>query len=208
MSSPSTTDPRIDEVLGFWFGDPAEPTAARQRRWFTKDASFDHEVRWRFGEVLEAAGKGELDGWAATSRGALALVIVLDQFSRNIFRDSAKSFAQDAHALAVTRATIAAGLDRPLSWTERYMLQMPFMHAEDKGTQKDSVAAFQALHDEAVAAGVPVSERAGLAAAVEFAGKHAAIVERFGRFPHRNAALTRESTPEEIEFLAQPGSGF
>jgi uncharacterized protein (DUF924 family) len=201
-------DPRIEEVLSAWFGPPDETPEARGKRWFVADPAYDAELRDRFGDLVASAARGELDAWQATPRGALALVILLDQLSRNIYRGTARAFAQDARALAVTRAALAAGHEKSLDWTERTMLLMPFQHAEDRDTQRESVAAFDALHAEAVAAGAPEDRVKSLANAADFARRHAAIIDRFGRYPHRNATLERTSTGEEVEFLQQPGSRF
>jgi uncharacterized protein (DUF924 family) len=201
-------DDRIEEVLSAWFGDPGESREDRGKRWFMADPAYDAALRERFGDLVEAAARGELDAWQATPRGALALVILLDQLSRNIYRGTARAFAQDARALAVTRAAIAAGHDKALDWTERSMLLMPFQHAEDREIQRESVAAFEALHAEAVAAGAPEADVKSLANGADFARRHAVIIDRFGRYPHRNAVLERTSTGEEVEFLQQPGSRF
>jgi uncharacterized protein (DUF924 family) len=135
-------------------------------------------------------------------------VVLLDQFPRNLHRDRAEAFAHDATALAVTRAAMTLGHDAALPPVERAVLYMPLMHAEDREVQRDCVAVFRKLADDAAAAGASADDADYLRVAADFADKHAAIVERFGRFPHRNAALARESTPEEVEFLAQPGSSF
>ncbi|MBE7448275.1 MAG: DUF924 domain-containing protein [Kofleriaceae bacterium] len=201
-------EPRIDDVLAVWFGGDDEPVAQRQARWFTRDPAFDDELRRRFADLVAAAGRGELDGWAATPRGALALVVVLDQLPRNLHRGAAAAFAHDQRALATCRAALARGDDRALSWLERYMLRMPLMHAEDREVQRESVASFEALHAEAVAAGAPAEVIAALAGAADYARRHAVIVERFGRYPHRNAVLERTSTGDELEFLTEPGSSF
>jgi uncharacterized protein (DUF924 family) len=201
-------DPRIDELLTAWFGAPGEPPATTRTRWFSRDPAWDDELRRRFGALHAEAVAGALDAWAATPRGALALVVLIDQLSRNLHRDDPRAFAHDARALAITRGARAGGLDAKLSWLERYVLLMPFMHAEDRAGQDEGVAAFHALHDEAVTAGAPASDVGALAAAVDYAERHAAIVARFGRFPHRNAVLGRPSTPDEVEFLKQPGSSF
>lgn len=195
-------DPRIDAILKVWFdGDvPA--------RWFTRDAAFDEALRRQFGDDCAAAATGALDHWAATARGALALVVLLDQLPRNLHRGDPRSFAQDPRALAVTRRTLADGLADQLTWLERYVLLMPFMHAEDRADQRDSVAAFRALRDAAAAADAPAADQAAAANALDYAERHAAIVERFGRYPHRNAILGRTSTDDELAFLAQPGSSF
>lgn len=199
-------DPRIDDVLAAWFGPRDQPTDTR--RWFTRDDAWDEALRRRFGALHAEGAAGGLDGWAATPRGALALVVVLDQLSRNLYRDDARAFAQDARALAVTRAARAAGHDAALGWLERYVLLMPYMHVEDRAAQAEGVAAFAALHDAARAAGAPDAEVAALASATDYARRHAAIVLRFGHFPHRNAVIGRPSTPEEEAFLQEPGSRF
>jgi uncharacterized protein (DUF924 family) len=198
---------RAEEVLRFWFGAGDADVEAR-KRWFRPDAAFDEEIRRRFGADADAAARGDLDGWAADPRGALALVILLDQFPRNTHRGTDLAFAQDARALAVARAAIGAGADRALSFVERAMLYMPLMHSEDREVQAQSVAAFRALAEEATAAGAPQTVVDAATNASDFAGKHAEIIERFGRFPHRNAIVGRTSTGEEVEFLQQPGSRF
>lgn len=201
-------DAGIEDVLATWFGAPDETPETRGKRWFVPDPAFDAELRRRFGDLLESAARDELSAWRSTPRGSLALVILLDQLSRNIFRGTARAFAQDDQALAIARAAIAAGQDRALTFTERTFLILPFEHTEDRETQRESVAAFQALHAEAIAAGAPKAELDMLASGVDFARRHAAIIERFGRYPHRNAILERTSTGEEVEFLQQPGSRF
>jgi len=198
-------EPRADDVLEFWFG---AGDAASRRRWFVPDAGFDEEVKRRFGELAEQAGGGGLDGWAAEPRGALALVVLLDQFPRNAHRGTELAFAQDARALEVTRAAIAAGRDRALGLVERALLYMPLMHAEDRDVQHQCLAVFRALADDAVRTGVPADILDYVRAASEYATKHAAIIERFGRFPHRNGILGRTSTGDEVEFLTEPGSRF
>jgi uncharacterized protein (DUF924 family) len=201
-------DPRIDDLLSFWFGPPDQTPEARGKRWFMRDAVLDEEIRARYGALAEAAAAGQLAGWLDNPRGSLALVVLLDQFSRNLYRDSPRAFAQDPQALAITRAALGRGHERALSWLERYMLLMPFMHAEDVAVQRESVAVFEELLAEAIAAGASASDLAALTTALDFARRHAAIVERFGRYPHRNAVLGRPSTDEELEFLRQPGSSF
>ncbi len=196
----ASIDPRADEVLDFWFGRPDETHHLRTRpEWFRKDPAFDAAIHERFGALIDAALRGELAGWAAQPRSALAEVIVLDQFTRNTRRDTAGMFAGDARALAAARALVASGADRTLPGVMRQFVYLPFEHAEDLAEQQQSMCLFTALEaDEPALAG-------GL---VEWARRHQEIVARFGRFPHRNAALGRTSTPEETEFLKQPGSGF
>ena len=182
------------EVLAFWFGDP--PGAARAE-WFRKDAGFDSGIRTRFGALHEAAARRELEAWRAAPGPMLALVVVLDQFSRNLYRGDARAFAQDTHALECANEALARGDDARLLPVQRQFLYLPLEHSEDLADQERCVALMRSLED--------YPETKGL---TEWAEKHRVIVARFGRFPHRNAALGRESTPEEVEFLRQPGSGF
>jgi uncharacterized protein (DUF924 family) len=192
--SAMTTSLPQDEILEFWFG-PA-PHAERNT-WFRKDPAFDAEIRSRFGAVIESALAG---GWlhaGNTPHGSLTLVLLLDQFTRNAFRDTPRAFAGDARALATAMAAVDAGQDRRLDKYERWFLYMPFEHSEDRAVQERSLALFGALAAET---GEPGN--------LPWAEKHAAIVRRFGRFPHRNAILCRTSTPEEIVFLREPGSRF
>jgi uncharacterized protein (DUF924 family) len=186
-----------DDILAFWFGREGDVQYGKFRpEWFAKNDDFDQKIRQQFLSVFEAAERGELDAWAEGARSALALTIVLDQFPRNMFRGEAKSFAADAKALSVTEHAIARGLDRALPAFQRSFLYMPLMHAEDLTRQRQSVALFSELDGQTNGT------------QSRFAKKHMEIIERFGRFPHRNAVLGRESTPEEKEFLRQPGSSF
>jgi uncharacterized protein (DUF924 family) len=166
-------------------------------QWFRKDSAFDEDIRQRFAATHAAAAAGELDAWRATREGRLALVIVLDQFSRNLYRSDARAFAQDAQALACARAAIEAGDERELLPVERQFLYLPFEHSERLEDQERALELFKPLDAFAETRGVS-----------EWARRHHAIVARFGRFPHRNAALGRASSEEELAFLAQPGSGF
>lgn len=192
-----------EDLLQVWFGAPGADPLAASKRWFAKDDAFDRALREQFEPTLEAGVRGELSSWATTARGRLALVILFDQLSRNLFRRSPRSFAQDGLALAITLAMLADGEDRALAPTERYFVLMPLMHAEDAALQQRCVAAFEALLAEA-----PAWAKGLFTGAVDYAKRHAVIVERFGRFPHRNAILGRDSTPEEVAFLEQPGSSF
>jgi uncharacterized protein (DUF924 family) len=186
--------PRAREVLEFWFGpEPHRPRG----EWFRKDAAFDASIRERFGDDVGAALAGAFGEWCTTPRGALARVILLDQFTRNMFRDTPRAFAGDAAALATSIDAVAQGFDRALDFYERWFLYMPFEHSEDRAMQERSLALFGALAEEMDDPGP-----------LEWAEKHAAVIERFGRYPHRNAILGRESTPAEIAFLKEPGSGF
>ncbi len=183
-------DPRIDEIIDFWFGQPFG-------KWFEKDPAFDDEIRRRFGAMQAQAAAGSLDKWRGSPRGDLALLVLLDQFPRNLFRNDPRSFATDAKALA-----IAESMQRDaLSPIQRLVSLIPYQHVEDLALQNKGVAAYEAL-----AAANPEDKM--LAMSLDFAKKHRDIIERFGRFPHRNAILERDSTSEEIEFLKQPGSSF
>jgi len=185
-----------DDVLAFWFGLPPA-------KWWAKDDAFDADLRARFGETLEAGWRGELDDWKDTPRGRLALVIVFDQFSRNIHRGTMKMFRCDQRALALTTQGLARGDDAKLEPMERYFLLMPLMHAEDASLQRRSVEEFEKLR-----ASAPEALAKSFDDAVTYARRHAEIVERFGRFPHRNAILGRPSRPEEEAFLREPNSSF
>ena len=186
------------DVLAFWFGNEGEPGYGEFRdQWFRKDEVFDREITDRFGVLYERAAAGELDDWREDAEGCLALVIVLDQFPRNMFRGDAKTHATDGKALEAAKYAIERALDRELPAFQRMFLYMPFMHAEDVEDQRRSVELFEGLAAEPGGPDV-----------VEYAVGHRVIVERFGRFPHRNAILGRETTPEEAEFLTQPGSSF
>ncbi|MBN8509461.1 MAG: DUF924 domain-containing protein [Burkholderiales bacterium] len=199
MNTPQPIDPRAQQVLDFWFGAPGDPHHLQPRAgWFRKDPAFDAAIRDRFGTLIDAALAGGLDAWAAPPHAAVARIVVLDQFPRNAFRDSARMFAGDAQALAAAKALVAAGADRGLPGVMRQFVYLPFEHAENLADQHESMRLFEQLaRDEPALAGLP-----------EWARKHLDIVARFGRFPHRNALLGRASTTEEIEFLKQPGSGF
>lgn len=178
----------IGTVLRFWFEE------ATPEQWWKKDPGFDAEIRRRFAGLHARAAAGDLDGWAESAEGALALILVLDQFSRNIYRDDPRAWAQDAAALAVARRAVEQGFDTAFGDRDRRVFfYMPFEHSEDIADQYESVRLISALGD---------------AEYTEFAEAHREIVERFGRFPHRNAVLGRKSTAEEVEFLKQPGSSF
>ena len=186
------------DVLEFWFGAPGDPTWGQDRpEWFRKDDSFDQGIRTRFGPLIEAALVGELSDWT-TPWSALAQIIVLDQFARNAFRGGPRAFAGDRLALAIAQRLVASGQDRDLPPTQRSFVYMPFEHAEDLAMQNESVRLFRELE-----AAHPAATESR-----DYAERHRAIIARFGRFPHRNAILGRASTPEEVEFLKLPGSGF
>ena len=191
-------DPTIRTVLEFWFGAPYDPARDKPRKeWWRKNAVFDARISLRFGALHEKAGRGAVDGLRASAEGCLALLILLDQFSRNLHRGDARSFANDERARALARHAIANGFDRRQATVERAFFYMPFMHSESLADQKEGLALFEALAHEN---GGNENKKAAL--------RHLEIIERFGRFPHRNAVLGRTSTPEEIAFLKESGSSF
>jgi uncharacterized protein (DUF924 family) len=195
-----------ESVLDFWFGPPgsALEIAGRQTRlWFAKSPENDQAVTERFSAALIAATAGRLDHWVNTPHGRLALVIVLDQFPHHIHRDRPQAFATDPQALAQSLAALAAGEDRQLAPIERVFLYLPLEHAESLGMQDRSVSLYENLAREA-----STDERALFDGFLDYARRHRDVVARFGRFPHRNAILGRASTPDEVEFLKQPGSRF
>jgi uncharacterized protein (DUF924 family) len=195
-----------DAVLEFWF----PPDGARANAlWWGKDARLDAEIRERFGATLAAAKAGQLDDWAATARGRVALIIVLDQLSRNIHRGDPQTYDADEQARKLTLEGLALGHDRELSAIERLFFYMPLEHSEQLEHQEQCVALMRQLaEDVAAQPGVEAGQRARFVSFIDFAIRHRDIVARFGRFPHRNALLGRSSTTEELEFLKQPGSGF
>ena len=189
-------DTSFSEVLDFWFG-PRETRGKARAEWFRKDEMFDEEIRRRFGELHGRAARGQLEAWRASPEPMLALVIVLDQFSRNLYRGGARAFAQDDHARECAREALARSDDLRLLPVERQFLYMPFEHSEDAFDQDLAVDLMRSLE--------AFEQTRGL---TDWAERHRVIVRRFGRFPHRNAVLGRASSAEETEFLKQPGSGF
>jgi uncharacterized protein (DUF924 family) len=175
------------DILGFWF-DELSP-----KQHFSKDTALDARMQARFGALLARAATDGLPDWRADAPGRLAEIILLDQFSRNIHRDTQLAYAQDALALKLARELVAQGEDHALPLARRVFAYMPYMHSEDL-----------AAHAEAL----PLFSQAGLEENLRFLRLHTAIIERFGRYPHRNALLGRVSTPEELAFLQQPGSSF
>lgn len=179
-------------VLSFWYGDPPDYASPR-KVWFKRDEAFDTAVATRFSSVYAAAARGDLDGMAASPLGALVLVIVLDQFPRNMFRGQPAAFATDGKARTIADAALARGFDRDMTVVQKLFLYLPFEHSEDLADQDRCCDLIAATGD---------------ADFLDYAVRHRDIVARFGRFPHRNAVLGRVSTPEEEAFLAQPGSSF
>lgn len=197
-----------DQVLTQWFGSarPGNAQALQYKsRWFTKSPAFDEELRERFGVAVEAALGGALQHWSAQGPWQhLALVVLLDQFTRNIFRNTPKSFAGDPQALTLALQAMQSGADQQLPEVVRVFMYLPLEHAEDPAMQQRCVAAFDAMHQAAEEAEL----REYLAGSLDYAHRHQVVIEQFCRFPHRNAILGRASTAEEAAYLAQPGSGF
>jgi len=187
MTDAAASEEWIGDVLGFWFRELG------RAGWFRKDTSVDSEIRRRFLLLYEVLATWPADDALVSAERALATVIVLDQFPRNIFRDSAQAFATDALALQVARGAIACGYDKTLAPEQRVFLYLPFEHSEDKADQARAVELIATLGDEEFA---------------RYALAHKAVIDRFGRFPHRNAVLARASTPDEEVFLKEPGSSF
>jgi uncharacterized protein (DUF924 family) len=188
------------DVLDFWFLPPAHAGYGKPRDvWFRKDDAFDAAIRERFGPLIEQAVAGGLREWDQQgAAGTLARILLLDQFTRNAWRGTPESFAGDPLALAAARQLVDSGADQALPPVQRWFAYMPFEHAEDAQMQARAVDLFTALAEA----------NEGYEGVLDYAHRHRGVIARFGRFPHRNAILGRASTPDEIAFLAQPGSGF
>lgn len=201
-----TDDETPEAVHAYWFGSETDDRIVGELRaqlWWRKHAGVDGEIRLRFGGLVERARDGGLDGWAATPRGLLSLVLVTDQFPRHVHRDTRWAFASDATARRWCRYALERGLDAGYRPIERVFLYLPLEHSESPLDQQESVARFTAL-----ARSVEPRLRALFDGYLDFAIRHRDIVARFGRFPHRNAILGRESSAEERAFLTEPGSSF
>lgn len=186
-----------EAILEFWFGRPGSAGYGDSRdEWFRKSPAFDAVIRERFGTAIETALAGGFADWTSP-RPALARILLLDQFTRNAFRDTPRAFAGDPLALTLAREAVARGDDDQLVAVERSFLYLPFVHAESAGAQERALELFRRLR-----------ETSGLAEPLMWAERHARVIQLFGRFPHRNSILGRESTAEEIAFLAAPGSRF
>jgi uncharacterized protein (DUF924 family) len=186
-------DTTPDAILRFWFGEAEETERAE---WFRKDAGFDSSLRARFGASIDAAIAGDFGAWTSPQH-RLARILLLDQFTRNAYRGTSRAFAGDALALALASIAIDAGEDASLSPYQRWFLYIPFEHAESVPAQERAIVLYTGL-----------AEQTGLDAPLPWVHRHADVIRRFGRFPHRNAVLGRASSAEEIEFLKQPGSSF
>ncbi len=179
--------PMLNEIIDFWFNE------LEAKQWWQKDDALDCLIKNRFGEQHDQAIASELSHWRETAFGSLAEIIILDQFSRNIYRNKPESFAYDSMALALAQCAIVKGFDIKLTVEQRVFLYMPFMHSESKLIHQQAVSLFSDV---------------GIQSNIDFEYKHKAIIDKFGRYPHRNDVLGRESTTAELEFLKQPGSSF
>jgi len=186
------------EILDFWFGKPDEPDFGKPRKfWFTKNSEFDQDVRTRFLSDYQQAAANQLDEWKTSPQSCLALILLLDQFPRNMFRNQPQAFATDSQALMSAQHAVNCGFDQQLLPIQRWFIYLPFEHSEDLIHQRQCVELYQQLKDYPE-----------MADGINYAVKHLEVIERFGRFPHRNQILGRETTPEEAEFLKQRGSSF
>ncbi len=187
-----------EEVLAFWFGREGEEGYGEFREaWFSRNPDFDHEIRDRFEDIYGEAVAGGLEAWKEEAESCLALVVVLDQFPRNMFRGDARMYAADHLALAAARHAVERAYDRELPPFQRMFVYLPFEHSEDLDDQRFSMELFRGLAGEM-----------GSDDLLVYAAQHLKIVERFGRFPHRNEILGRRTTPEEAKFLEEPNSSF
>lgn len=196
----------VESILHFWFGssaDDAEVIREKWDLWWKKNSHVDDEIRKRFEATLQAEHQGERASWGKNPRGQLARIIVLDQFPRNMYRGAARAFAFDERALGLAGVALGQGMDKALRLVERVFMYMPFEHSEDSNDQQTSETLFTAL-----VAAAPDSQKSVFRDFLEYAVRHKAIIDRFGRFPHRNALLGRKSTPEELTFLNGADSSF
>ena len=185
-----------EEILNFWFGTDPEDYGKPRQAWFVKKPQFDQAVRSHLA-VYQQAAAGKLDHWQDSPPSCLALILLLDQFPRNLFRRQPQAFASDPQALKFAKHAVAQGFDQQLLPVQRWFIYLPFEHSENLTDQRRCVELFSTLRND------PKS-----AEAIDYAERHLKVIERFGRFPHRNQILGRENTPEEAEFLKQPGSSF
>lgn len=201
----------IERILNFWFHSLTDAQAIDKKSppaklWFNGGKAFDEEIRQKFLDTYHQARAGEFKDWESTAQGGLALVIIFDQFSRNMFRGAAQAFETDALALELTQSSIKDGKDKELMCVERVFLYMPLMHSESLGVQELGVGKFGSLVDDSKTKS-PLNT-SYFEYNLKYARQHRDIIALFGRFPHRNAVLNRASTPEEVAFLAKPGSSF
>ncbi|MEB3283447.1 MAG: DUF924 family protein [Lyngbya sp.] len=188
----------VAEILAFWFGSPEDENYGKPRKvWFQKNSEFDEQIRSDFLADYELASQGKLKNWKESPDSCLALILLLDQFPRNLFRGQPEAFATDSQALEVAKYAVSQGFDRQMLPVKRWFIYLPFEHSENLVDQEKSIELTRQLSDD------PDSK-----SSIDYAIRHWEIIKQFGRFPHRNSILGRESTPEEQEFLKQPGSSF
>lgn len=186
------------EILDFWFGQPEEPDYGKRRKqWFIKSEEFDRQIREKFYDIYQQAVEGKLAAWKDQPLSCLALILVLDQFPRNMFRGTPEAFASDEQALEIAKYAVSQKYDQQLLPVQRWFIYLPFEHSENIEDQYQAVKLCSTLSDDPESADT-----------IEYVRRHFEVIRRFGRFPHRNEILGRESTPEEREFLRQPGSKF
>lgn len=197
---------RIEEILGYWFGENDADTAENLRPsiWFQGGPAVDQEIRDRFYPLIGRAGLGELESWKKTPRGRIAWILLLDQFTRNVYRGNPRTYAYDILALQAAREAIAWGQHREMPLMHRTFLYLPLEHAEELQAQDECVALYEELAEEAK--GTPVEE--SVKSMLDYAHRHAVVIRRFGRYPHRNELLARRSTLDELDFLASPAAPF
>lgn len=199
-------DPRAQEVLDYWFGSPSQdPTYFEEKNafWFNGGEAVDDEIRRRFGALVEDAVAGRLPAWSSSPRGGIALIILLDQFSLNLYREKPGSYQQSVLAIPIAEQMIERGDEQALSFAERVFLYLPFEHGESLTTQETSIRHYERLLSE-----VPFELKETMEFYLEFARRHERVVRRFGRFPDRNEVFGRENTPEEERFLASDEAPF
>lgn len=195
-----------ESILAFWFGDKDDDVACAAEQaqlWWSKNADTDAAIGVRFGALIDAASEGQLGDWGEYPVSALARMILVDQFRRNVYRGTAQAFSVDAQAQRWCLEGLARGQDQELPAIQRLFFYLPLEHAEDLALQEHGVALFEKLLND-----VPEAHRETFGGFLDFARRHRDVIKRFGRFPHRNEILGRESTPEELAFLEQPGSSF
>ncbi len=196
----------VHEIINFWFAgldEHGQLPQSQKAKWWQKDNAFDQSIKTQFASAVEKAAAGEFDSWQATAEGSLALLILLDQFTRNIYRNDPKAFASDPKARAICHHLLEQGQDKALHPVQRVFTYLPLEHSESLDDQHHCVELFNALHDE-----VGEQNKQEFAYYLDYAHKHFEIIERFGRFPHRNQVLGRESTADELAYLSEPGARF
>ena len=190
-------------ILTFWFGSPDASDYGHYRKaWFVKDAQFDEQIREQFSQDVDHAALGHYDHWRASAQSAVALLLLFDQFPRNLYRAQPRSFATDDKALSLASELVESGVHKGLMPAQRFFVYVPFEHSENMADQDRCVALMRELNNE-----FPELD-SGLKGGLDYAIRHRDVIARFGRFPHRNEILGRQSTPEELAFLQQPGSRF